>query len=83
MALKPGLAATLARAPRIGDWLELKIDASGTRRWTVRTALPSTAHIGVSHEGTGAPSTSTKQAPHAPDPQPKRVPQASSWLRST
>jgi len=37
MALKPGLAATLARAPRIGDWLELKIDASGTRRWTVRT----------------------------------------------
>ncbi|MEO6746898.1 MAG: molybdopterin cofactor-binding domain-containing protein, partial [Caldimonas sp.] len=37
MALKPGLAATLARAPRIADWLALEIDATGTRRWTVRT----------------------------------------------
>ena len=37
MALKPGLAAALACAPRIGDWLALEIDATGTRRWAVRT----------------------------------------------
>ena len=37
MALKPGLAATLARAPRIGDWLAMEVDATGTRRWAVRT----------------------------------------------
>jgi nicotinate dehydrogenase subunit B len=37
MALKPNLAATLESAPRIGDWLSLRVDAAGKRQWQVHT----------------------------------------------
>src|SRR6185369_3105392 len=40
-------------------------------------------HTGVSHEYTGWPSTNTRQAPHTPIPQPKRVPLRPRWLRNT
>jgi hypothetical protein len=38
--------------------------------------------IGVSHEATARPSTSTKHAPHWPVPQPNRAPTSPNSLRS-
>src|SRR4029079_15049035 len=50
---------------------------------TVVTSRFSIAHIGVSQELAGRPSMSTRQAPHRPRPQPKRVPVSPRWFRST
>src|SRR5205823_7681459 len=49
----------------------------------VVTSLPSTDQIGRSQDAIGRPSSSTKQAPHWPLPQPKRLPTRPRSLRST
>ena len=51
------------------------------KRW--RTEILSANETGMSHEAIGRPSTSTKQAPHWPLPQPKRLPTRPSSLRRT